>query len=467
MRNRYQQIGWLLCLAAVLTSCKLGPDYKRPPVATPPGWRWKTAEPRDEVPRGAWWTVFQDPNLDVLEQNAVAGNLDLKAAYARVEQARSQARISRADFFPSITADPSFARYRTSANAPSPVPFPIPSFTQSQWNIPFDLSYELDVWGRVRRSFESAQQLALGAEAARQSVLLSLQADVAGNYFSLQTAEREMEFLTETIRLRGEALQIFEQRLKAGVGSDFEVQRAKVEVATAQAELGASQRRRAVLINALALLSGRVSTGFMPALTTNLIKIPIIGPDVPSSVLERRPDVALAERDLASRNAQIGVAQAAFFPSVSLTASGGVLSGDVTDLFNWGSRTWSFAPNISIPIFQGGRNQANLERARAIYDEGVSLYRQRVLVAFKEVDDSLADLQFLALEAAARRQAADSATAATKLSFARYRAGAVNFLDVIDSENARLQNELAFLGITNEQLLATIRLIKALGGGWQ
>jgi outer membrane protein, multidrug efflux system len=464
-----QRSGSVLLLAAIvlLAGCKVGPDYQRPAVETPTEWRWKAAEPRDHVPRGAWWKVFDDASLNSLQEQAAAGNLELRAAFARVEQARAAARISRSEFFPALQAQPNFVRYRTSGNSPSPVPFPVPSFTQQQWAVPFDLSYELDLWGRVRRSFESAQQLALSAVAARETVLLTLQADVAATYFSIQSANREVALLTEAIQLRREALQIFEQRLSAGIGTEFEVERGGVEVASAEADLQNAQRRRAELINALALLLGKAPSGFEPQVGEAPMKLPLIAPDLPSTLLERRPDVAQAERELGSRMAEIGVAKAAFFPAVHLTASGGVLSGDVSDLFLWDSRTWAIGPSITLPIFLGGRNRAGLERAQAAYEEGVALYRQRVLGAFKDVEDSLSALQFLQEEVAARQRAAQSAQRAGSLAMERYRAGSVNFLEVVDAERVRLLNELAKLLITREQQLATVRLIKAFGGGWE
>lgn len=457
----------LVFVLSLLNGCRLGPEYRRPAVDTPSDWRWKNAEPKDHVPRGAWWNVFGDPALDPLQRTAAAGNLDLQAALARVEQARATARIARSDFYPALQGQGSFVRYRTSGNAPSPVPFPVPSFRQSQWAVPFDLSYELDLWGRVRRSFDSAQQLAMGADAARQSVLLSLQSDVAATYFSLQNSIREIELLTQAIRLRREALQIFEQRLAAGLGNEFEVERGRVEVASAEADLQSARRRRAEHLNALALLCGKAPNGFEPAIHGAETKLPVIAPDLPSALLERRPDIAQAERELASRLAQIGVAKAAFFPSVRLTASGGILSGDVSDLFLWESRTWSLGPRVTLPLFEGGRNKADLERVRAFYDEGVAQYRQKVLAAFKDVEDSLAALQFLQGEAEARAKAAMAATQAAKLSLQRYQAGAINFLEVVDSENARLLNELARVRVAHEQRLATVRLVKALGGGWE
>lgn len=456
-----------LFFALLLTGgCKVGPDYQRPAVEAPKDWRWKAAEPNDQVPRGAWWAIFQDPALNALQDQAVVGNFELRAAVARVDQARAGARISRSEFFPALMGQGSFVRYRTSGHSPSPVPFPVPSFTQQQWTVPFDLSYEVDLWGRVRRSFESAQQLALSAVAAQQSVLLTLQADVAANYFSLQTAQRQIALLRRTIEIRKEALQIFEQRLGAGMGTEFEVERGKVEVASAEADLQIMERRRAELIDALALLLGKAPADIEPVVAEQPMRLPTVAPDLPSSLLERRPDVAQAERELASRLAQVGVAKAAFFPAVHLTARGGFLSGEVSDLFLWDSRVWSVGPSITMPLFLGGRNRAALERAQASYEEGVALYRQRVLVAFKEVEDSLSALQFLRHEAEARQRAAVAARNAARLSLERYTAGAVNFLEVVDSENVRLLNELAEVRISNEQFLGTVRLVKALGGGW-
>ncbi len=454
-------------LALSVTSCKVGPDYQRPAVPTPSDWRWKQAEPKDHVPKGAWWKVFNDAELDALQEKVYAENLDLKAAFARVEQARAGARVSKADFYPSLQTSPYYARYRTSGNSPSPVPFPVPSFTQGQWAIPFDLSYEFDLWGRVRRSFESSQQMAMSAEAARQNLVLMLQADLALNYFELQSTRNEIEVLQETVRLRSEALQVFQQRLAAGMASDYEVNLGQVEVSSAEASLKAAQRREAELINALAVYCGQPPSHFQPTVSTNAPVIPQVAPDLPSSILERRPDIAQAERELASRMAQIGVAKAAFYPVVRLTASGGVLSGDVKDLFEWESRTWSIGPSITLPIFQGGRNKANLEKAKAAYEEGVSLYRQKVLVAFREVEDNLAALTFLQDEAKARQKAASSAREAARIAYARYQAGTISFLDVVTAEGVRLQGALGALRVVNEQRLATVRLVKALGGGWE
>jgi multidrug efflux system outer membrane protein len=448
------------------SGCVVGPEYKRPEVQTPEDWRWKVAEPSDHVVRGDWWAVFDEPELNGFQQTARAGNLDLQAAFHRVDQARAVARVSRAEFFPTLDGAADWSRYRTSGNSPSPVPFPIPSFTQEQWRAGLDLSYELDLWGRVRRSFESARYLAMSAQAAYQGVLLSLQADVAANYFALKGTELQINVLRQTLDIRTNAFEAIEQRVNAGFGTEFEIQRAKVEVAAAQAALQVALRRRAELANALAVLCGEPAPSFEAQVSLEVRPMPVVAPNLPSTLLERRPDVAEAERQLAARNADIGVSKAAFFPVVSLTAAGGYLSGDVSDLFLWDSRSWLINPTISLPIFAGGRNKASLDRSRAAYEEAVANYRQRVLVAFQEVEDSLAALRFLESEVTALETAMVAARNAASISFDRYRAGAINFIELVDAETRRLEAELAMVRSATEQRLAMVRLLKALGGGW-
>lgn len=456
-----------LALVVVASSgCRLGPDYSRPAVEVPGQWRWKPAQPRDEAPRGPWWSVYGEEELDRLEEEVAVSNLGLQAALARVEQARAVARVRRSEWYPTLTASGSFGRSRTSGNSPSPVGFPIPSVDLEQWQTPLDLSYEIDLWGRVRRSFESARQSLVGAEAARQALLLSLQAEVAEAYFGVQSLDRELGLLDRTVVIRREALAIFEQRAKAGMLAEFEVQRGLVEVASAEADLEATRRLRVIEWNRLAVLCGKPPAAFEARVSSNLVALPAPSPGLPAALLERRPDVAEAERTLAARMAQIGVARAAFFPSVRLTASGGFLSGEVSDLFQWDSHVWSIGPSVSVPVFAGGRNRAGVEQARAAYEEAVANYRQQVLVAFREVEDSLASSQFLSRELEARRVASEAATAAARQAFARYQAGAVNFLDVVDAEQARLRSLLAEERTRRQQYTESVRLQKALGGGW-
>jgi multidrug efflux system outer membrane protein len=454
-------------VVVILAGCKVGPDYARPEVPVSEAWRWKPAQPKDGGLPGEWWKVFGDPVLDGLEARAMEGNFDLQAALARVEQGRSLARISKADLAPGVSGGANWTRYRTSGNSPSPVPFPIPSFTQEQWTVPFDLTYEVDVWGRVRRSFEASRERAEASRYALGTVLLGLQADVAAAYFDLRSLDRQTGILVDAVELRREAAKIFEQRLEAGVGAEFELQRSRAELASAEADLLGVRRRREETLNSLAVFCGVAPSEFELELNPAELTVPEVVPGLPSELLERRPDVAQAERELAARNAEIGVAKGAFFPVVRLTAAGGYLSAEAQDLFSWESRIWQISPGISFPIFQGGRNKANLARAQAAYEEAVALYRQRVLVAFREVEDSLVAVRYLEKQANAREVAASSAKAAAELSLARYQAGSVDFLGVVDSENVRLLNEQLAVVAKRDRFLAVVRLIKALGGGWE
>jgi multidrug efflux system outer membrane protein len=304
-------------------------------------------------------------------------------------------------------------------------------------------------------------------QAAYESVLLALQADVAATYLAIQGADQELAILRQTIEVRKEALSAIELRFQAGLGTEFEVERTKVEVASAEAGLQLVLRRRAELINTLAVLCGLPPAEFEEQIADGVARLPRIAPDLPSSLLERRPDVAQAEREMAARNARIGVATAAFFPVVRLTGSGGYLSGDVSDLFKWDSRIWSIGPTVSLPLFAGGRNIAELDRTKFAYQESVALYRQQILEAFREVEDSLAATTLLEKQVAALQEAARAGRRSAEVSYARFTAGAVNFLEVVDSETVRLQAELAAVQGSTEQRLAVVRLIKAVGGGWE
>lgn len=456
----------LTCLVPLLLAgCAMGPNYERPLVNTPTDWRWKEAAPRDAENKGPWWELFNDLELNRLQTDALANNQNLKAAVARVDQARAQARISRADLLPSLSAAPSWQRYRTSANA-SAGPFVSPSFTANNFQTPLDLSYEIDLWGKVRRGFEASQNEFLASASAYQNVLFTLQSDLAVNYFQLRAVDHEISILDRAVVLREEGMAIFQKRFDTGTTSELDLSTSKVQLAGAKADLANARRRRAEFENALAVLCGKPPANF--ELSASLIPMtpPEIAPGLPSELLERRPDVAEAERKLAARNAEIGVAYTAYFPSISLTAGGGFQSVALQDLFDWSSRLWSFGPTINIPIFAGGRNAAALKEARAAYEEAVAIYRQSVLVAFQDVDNALAGVRFLKEEAAFKEEALIAARKAADISTARYQNGVVNYLDVIDAERTRLNTELEDIRIKSQQMTTTVLLIKAMGGGW-
>jgi multidrug efflux pump len=448
----------------------VGPDYKAPTNTAPAEYKaaelgsWKQGQPLDAVPKGTWWQVFGDETLNNLEAQALTSNQNLKAAVARVDQSRAIARVARGEFLPNLNLDPSFTRQRYSPNQN-------PSFgnlTANSFNMPLDLSYEVDLWGRVRRSFESARADAQASLANYYGVLLTLQSDVAVNYFSIRALDAEIATVNGTVNLRKEQVQLVRSRFDGGIGSDLDVARAETELATTEAESASLAQRRAELENAIAILAGKNPSTFSLAANTNSWspQPPEIPAGLPADLLERRPDVAEAERQLASANAHIGIAKAAFFPVLTLTGSGGFLSGDIDSLFKWDSRTWSIGPSLSLPLFAGGRNRANLQRSKAAFEESVALYRQRVLVAFGEVENSLSGIHYLDVQAEAQQRAVTNARRAADLATDRYRSGIVSYLEVVDASREALQSERANAQLNGQRLIASVQLIKALGGGW-
>lgn len=456
-----------LLIMSLFCSCSVGPDYKKPAVVdTPPDYRWKKAEPRDDHTKGNWWSVYHDSELDGLIKQAMANNQELRMAVARVEQSRARSRLTASDFFPHANVDANYTRQRTSANAPLPFPMKVPSMTYNSFSVPLDLSYEVDLWGRVRRSFEAAQAQAHGQAAAYQNVLLVLTADVASNYFLLRSYDTQIDVLKRTLEFRQKEVELQTKRFNAGSINDFDLSRAKTEKAIAQGDLADAQRRRAETEANLSLLCGQMASSF----TVKEKSLDQIPPEVPtglpSELLERRPDVAEAERTLAARNAEIGVAYAAFFPSVRLTGQGGYLSAETSDLFSWESRVWSFGPSISIPIFEGGRNTAQLKTARAAYDEAVAGYRQQVLVAFKDVEVALIQTRFYKEQGEANLEALQATRRSAYLADERYRRGLISYLDVIEVQRNLLNQELLTARLLGQRMVTSVRLIEALGGSW-
>lgn len=463
-------LGLALAVSGLSSFAAVGPDYQRPTTPTTAAYadvdlgKWKEATPADAIARGNWWSIFNDPVLNELERQAAEGNQDLKAAVARVTQARALARSAKADFFPSLTLDPSASRGRNSPNTLNPVPNQV----GDNFRVPLDLTYELDLWGRVRRSFEGANADAQARVAAFENIFLVLKADVAQNYFVLRTLDTERAILRSTLGFRRDALELVNVRFKGGAANELDVSRAETELTSTEAELIAIDRRRAEVEHALAVLIGKPATEFavkeLP-LEANALP-PIIPAGLPGELLERRPDIAEAERLLAAANSRIGVAKAAFFPVVRLTGAAGFESLDVETLFNWESRVWSIGPSITLPLFQGGRNRANLKRSQAVFEENVANYRQRVLVAFKEVQDALTGSRLLAFQADAQERSRLSARKTADISNTRYRAGLVSYLEVVESERTALTAEREAARIAGQRLVTSVQLVKALGGGW-
>ena len=465
----------LLLGAALLGGCAVGPDYQRPAPTTsaapaPTAWKaeapWKPGEPRDAAIKPDFWVIFADPILNGLEQQATTNSPDLQAAFQRVEEARAVARISRADLFPGASFNPNANRTRYSPGRPVQPGSTALAYTANEFNMPLDLSYEVDLWGRVRRSFRAAGEQAQASAAAYQTVLLTLHAEVAQTYFLIRYTDRERRLLAGTVALRETNLTLVKSLHQGGADSAVDVAQAETELASAQADLKGLELQRAQLENALGALCGQTSTSFTLAESDRLYEAPAIPTGLPAGLLERRPDVAQAERTMAAASEGVGIAKAAFFPSIQLTGSAGTESVSLKDVFNWENRVWTLGPNISLPLFQGGRNRAGLEQAKAAYLEAVANYRSQVLVAFHEVEDGLVGLRLLKEQYEDQERAALAAKQAADLSRLRYKEGLASYFEVVIADQTELANELTADELNGQRLVTTVQLIKALGGGW-
>jgi multidrug efflux system outer membrane protein len=454
----------------VASGCAVGPDYKRPAVDTPAAYSesgpWKVAAPKDSLPREGWWRVFNDPVLDGLESQAVAASPNLRAARARFDEALAAARVSESALYPSLSVDATASRQRYSANRQTEFPSTRFAYTTNSFDLPLDLTYEIDLFGGTRRAAESAEDLAQAQGATYQSVLLALEAGVAQNYYTLRSLLSQQDLLARDIELLKQALDLVLKLRKGGANSDLDVFQARTELATVENTGVAADRAVAEQRHALAVLVGVNPESF----AVDAAPLGPVAPDVPtglpSELLERRPDVAAAERTLAAANARIGVAKAAFFPSIALTAFAGANSNDLNNLLTWSSREWAAGPAVTLPLFNGGENLANLRGARAAYEEAVADYRQQVLVAFQEVEDGLSDLRLLSRQEEFLQSAVSNAGSAENLSVVRYKAGLVSYIEVIDGQRTLLENELSLTQARADRLSATVLLVRALGGGW-
>jgi outer membrane protein, multidrug efflux system len=455
---------------ALLAGCEVGPDYHRPAVPTPPAFAengpWQAAAPKDTLPKANWWKLFADDDLDRLETAATTANPSVEAALARVDEARAVARVSLAALLPNLAVNTVGSRTRYSANRELPPGASPVGYTTNSLDLPLDLSYQIDVFGQVRRGYEAARALAEAQAAAYQTIVLSLQAEVAQDYYTLRTELSEKQILDRTVEGRRRELDLVTKRQAAGASDHLDVYRAEVELGDAQSAALAVDQRIAELRHALALLSGAAPESFAAPAAPLAGEPPAIPLGLPSDLLERRPDVAQAERTMAAVNAEVGVAKGAFFPEVGLNAFAGFNSTAFNSLFGSNSKEWSIAPFVSVPVFQGGRNLANYERAKAAYTEAAANYRGQVLVAFRDVDDSISDLRYLADQAAVLGASVTASHHAEDLSLLRYKQGVADYFEVIDAERTSLDNEVQFAQIQAQRFVATIQLVKALGGGW-
>lgn len=471
----------LVPLCLTLVACSLAPRYTVPTVPTASSWRealpgidgtqWQTAVPAEAMARGQWWTVFGDAHLNTLELSALAANQDLAAAAARLKQARAIEQVADAARWPAIGAGFGPTRQQNAPGSLGVPPGAERPDAQTVWRAQGTVSYEVDLFGRVTSTVHAAKADRQEIEALFRSVQLALQADVAQQYFSIRELDAELAVFRRAVELRTDALTFVQHRMDAGDVSGLELAQAQAELASAQSDAMTVARQRANAEHALAVLLGESPSTwtFEPSpLDPVTVSIP---PGLPSTLLERRPDIAAAERAMAAENARIGVARAAWFPSLILTGAAGYESGNFTDLFKWSSRTFLLGPlvgtSLTVPLIDGGVRRGNLAGAHARYEESVARYHQQVLVAFQEVEDNLSALRILAEQTKVQAREVDASARATALSKVQYDAGSVAYLSFIDAERTELQARLAAVRLRGTNATSTVNLIRALGGGWE
>ncbi|MCU1300179.1 MAG: Heavy metal efflux outer membrane protein CzcC family [Candidatus Sulfotelmatobacter sp.] len=473
LRGNQRQALWihgLLALAILeLTGCVVGPKYHTPAAPAPPAYKevgdWKPAQPNDQNLGGSWWTVFQDPQLDALEQQINVGNQNLRAAEAQFRQARAALRYNRADYYPTATVGASATRQRTSSRRP-PATSTFDGITYNDFVTPFSVSYQVDVWGRIRKNVESYREQAQASAADLATVNLSMHADLAIDYFQARSLDAQEQLLNSTVTEYEQALELNENRFQGGIASEVEVEQAKTQLQTTRAAAIDVGVLRAQYEHAVAILIGKPPAEFgLPPLplTAPPPHVPI---SVPSELLERRPDIAAAERRVASANAQIGVAKSAYYPTISLGASGGFESSAITTLLNGPSGLWSLGLSAVGTVFDGGRRRALNDEARAAYDFQVATYRESVLSGFQQVEDNLAAVRILENEAKVQDEAVVAAQKSLDLSVTRYKGGVTSYLEVITAQSAALADEVTAVNILGRRMANTVLLIQALGGGW-
>jgi outer membrane protein, multidrug efflux system len=467
---------FLTVMAMVVAGCAVGPNYTRPDATTIPAAytgvsdEWKVAVPQAHLPKGNWWEIFGDPELSRLEAEAAEANQDLKAAYARFNQARASADVSRSGLFPRVNASFLPVEQRDSENR---VVGGKPGQTYDTFILPFDLSYELDLWGRVRRAVESAKAQAQAVADDVESVRLAIQAEVAADYLTIRALDADKALLLSSIAVYGKSLELVRNRRAGGMVSDLDVAQAETILKTAESQLPDNALQRAKFEHALAVLTGKNASLFHLAERSLDLAPLVIPPDVPSELLERRPDVAAAERRMAAANATIGVATAAFFPTIKFSALAGFWSGDLnanrnmSDLLEWPSRFWAVGPFLTLPLFQGGQLNANLQQAKGSYEETVARYRQSVLAAFGDVENNFAAEHLLANQYEQVTASSKAAQRQLEIANNRYDAGLVTYLEVATAQNTTLGIERTAMRLRGQQLVAVVALIKSLGGGWR
>jgi NodT family efflux transporter outer membrane factor (OMF) lipoprotein len=457
-----------LTAAVFVTGCAVGPKYKVPAVTTPPAYKesknWKPAQPNEEKLGGDWWEIFQDPQLNTIEGQINVSNQNLKAAVAQYQEARAALRYVRADYYPTVTVSPSATREEYANNQPPPGSSN--GLTFNDFVVPVSFSYEANVWGQVSRNVESYREQAQASAGDLAVVNLSMHATLAIDYFAARTLDAEQKLLQDTVSQYEQSWQLNEDRYRGGLASEVEVEQARTILDTTRAELVDVGVARAQYEHAVAVLIGKAPADF------SLPPLPLISPPppipvgIPSELLERRPDIAAAERHVASANAQIGLAEAAYYPLVNIVGTGGFESGSITTLLQGPGAMWAVGASAVETVFDAGRRHAAKDQAKAAYDSAVAFYRQTVLTGFQQVEDNLAALRILEQEADVQASAVQHAQCSLDLSNTRYEGGVTSYLEVITAQNAALSDEVTAVNILGRRMASAVLLIQAIGGGW-
>ncbi|HEU0179109.1 MAG TPA: efflux transporter outer membrane subunit [Blastocatellia bacterium] len=468
---RALSVSFSLGIAALLCACTVGPKYKRPDAPVAARWDvaepWRESAPSDSLPKGQWWAVFSDDDLNNLEQQALTANESIKAASAHLEQARALAAIQVAYVFPQFSTAPSAERQRLSGNRPTNgVPTTLSAATQNNFTLPFTVSYEADLFGGRRRSIESAQANYQASAADLENVRLMITSELAGDYFSLRQLDAQYAILDHTVSTLTEGLKLVDARHKGGVASGLDVAQEETLLHSTRTQAILIQQQRKQFEDAIAVLTNHPAPDFHLSPKPYDAEPPAINAGLPSDLLERRPDIAEAEREMAAANAQIGVARAAYFPSLNLFGSGGWQAANIAKLANVQSTFWAVGANVAETIFSGGARRAQVQYAQSGYDAAVANYRGSVLNALREVQDALTGLAVLSDAQKSQQEAVDSARRTVDIANNRYVGGLVSYLDVVNAQQTLLNDENQMAVIRGQKLVNSVLLVKALGGGW-
>lgn len=460
-----------LAAAALLAGCSVGPDYVRPAVETPLAYKeageWKQAEPRDDADRGRWWEVYNDPLLNQLQDQVDISNQNLAKAEAQFRQALALVQSARAGYYPSVTGGVSIARSRASATTGAQASAtPTSRGGVTNYDLPFQASWAPDVWGNISRALEASAAGAQASAGDLAAARLSAHAALAQSYFQLRALDAQQLLLEETVAAYGKSLKLVQNQYAAGIVAKADVVTAQTQITTARAQAIDIGAQRAPLEHAIALLAGKPPSELSIARAPLAATVPPVPVGLPSELLERRPDIAAAERRMAQANAQIGVARAAYFPALTLSASAGYQSATMADWLTAPSRFWSLGPAIVQSLFDGGLRRAQTAQAIAAYDASVAAYRQTVLTGFQQVEDNLAALRILEQEAQVQGDAVKSAEQALALALNQYKAGTANYLNVVVAQTTALANQRTAVDILGRRMSASVQLVTALGGGW-